>query len=238
MLIGLGVAGGVSAEARRAASDSPSSALVGAPVAVVPAEPRVAPDLLPARADFETDVERWRTVTASAAQTVRRTTGVSLDADLLLALVAVESAGQPDARSATGAVGLMQVQPATFADLRARYGPLLAGHSLEQPTTNVLAGALYLADCTRLLRADLKDRGDLNLVLDAYNLGPRATREWRENGTWTDLMAGNAQVRHELPRETIEHAARIMAVYRPGPISPPITTESRGRPRVAPEHGV
>jgi soluble lytic murein transglycosylase-like protein len=110
----------------------------------------------------------------------------------------------------------MQVQPATFADLRARYGHLLAGHTLEQPTTNVLAGALYLADCTRLLRADLENSGDLNMVLDAYNLGPRATQEWRENGAWTDLTAGNRQVRHELPSETIEHAARIMAAYRPG----------------------
>jgi hypothetical protein len=54
-------------------------------------------------------------------------------------------------------------------------------------------------------------------VLDAYNLGPRAALEWQETGTWTDRTAGGRQVRDELPTETIEHAARIMAAYMPGP---------------------
>jgi soluble lytic murein transglycosylase-like protein len=158
-------------------------------------------------------VERWRTITALATQTVQETTGVRLDPDLVLALVAVESGGQPDARSASGAVGLTQVQPATFADLRTRYGGLLVDQSVERPATNLLAGALYMADCARVLHADLTDPGDLNLVLDAYNLGPRAVLEWRATGTWTDQSGGQEVIRDQLPAETIEHAARIMAAH-------------------------
>src|SRR5690606_625248 len=40
-----------------------------------------------------------------------------LDPDLVLAVVAVESAGRPDARSPKNALGLMQLMPETAADL-------------------------------------------------------------------------------------------------------------------------
>src|SRR5205085_6623749 len=103
---------------------------------------------------FENRVERWRTISIEATDEVLRATGVQIDDDLLLALVAVESAGRPDARSATGAMGLTQVEPTTFSDLQRRHSGLLSGRSLEEPRTNLVAGALYLADCARALRAD------------------------------------------------------------------------------------
>ena len=212
----------VQAVAESSPVDVPASTTVpspdGAPAVVsVPAAPPAARAAAPPHATFDSRVERWRTISALAAQTVQQTTGVRLDVDLLLALVAVESAGQSDALSTSGAVGLTQVQPATFADLQTRYRALLAGQSVAQPATNVLAGALYLADCARFLKADLADPGDLTLVLDAYNLGPWAALEWRETGTWTNQTASGQEVRDELPAETIEHAARIMAAYMPAP---------------------
>ncbi len=151
---------------------------------------------------FDPDVERWRDLAAAATSTVQRVSGVTLDDDLLLALVAVESGGQPDARSSAGAVGLTQVEPATYADLQSRYTGLLANRPLEQPATNVLAGALYLAECARFLQVDVSDRADLELVLDAYNFGPRATAEWWHGGGPKPL-----------PDETLQHATRIMAAY-------------------------
>ena len=162
---------------------------------------------------FAPAVERWRSLSRDATATVQHATGVSLDEDLVLALVAVESSGKPAARSARGAVGLTQVEPATFTDLTTRYRELLAGRSLEQPSVNLLAGSLYLADCARYLDADLTNPTDLALVLHAYNMGPRAATEWRETGTFfndSELQAG-------LPAETIEHSARILAaVYAHG----------------------
>ena len=162
-------------------------------------------------ARFAPAVEQWRALSRDAARTVYDVTGVRLDEDMLLALVAVESEGKPAARSARGAVGLAQVEPTTFEDLRTRYARLLAGRSLEQPRVNLLAGALYLADCARLLGANVADPDDLALVLHAYNMGPRAAAEWRETGSWLNQTERGAQLEHGLPAETIDHATRILA---------------------------
>jgi soluble lytic murein transglycosylase-like protein len=86
-----------------------------------------------------------------------------LDASLVRAVIQVESAFQPSARSHKGACGLMQVIPATAA----RYG-VNSTAELMQPSVNVEVG-------TRLLR-DLMARysGDVSLVLAAYNAGEGA----------------------------------------------------------------
>jgi len=178
-----------------------------APSAAVP-DPNPAHTLR--HSGFAPSVERWRSMSREATWTAQQATGVSLDEDILLALVAVESGGKPAARSPRGAVGLVQVEPATFEELRSRYHQLLAGQSLEQPHVNLLAGALYVADCTRVLGADLADPDDLALVLHAYNIGPRAVAEWRDNGSWLDQTERGAQLEDGLPPETVEYASRIM----------------------------
>ncbi len=152
-----------------------------------------APPFIPA-------VERWRPLSREASTGAVRLTGIRLDEDLLLALVAVESGGEPQARSAAGALGLTQIEPATFDDLRARYGPALSAGSIDDPGVNLLAGALYLVDCARLLNADLTNARDLPDVLHAYNLGPGAMIEALRQGD-------------PLPAETIDHAARVLSAY-------------------------
>ena len=80
-----------------------------------------------------------------------------LDPDLVLAVVAVESAGRPDARSPKNAQGLMQLMPETAADLGVE-------NALD-PVQNLQGGMRYLR---RLI--DRFD-GDLTLALAAYNAG-------------------------------------------------------------------
>jgi soluble lytic murein transglycosylase-like protein len=159
-------------------------------------------------------VERWRPLSRTAVATVQRVTGVGFDEDLLLALVAVESGGQPDARSAAGAVGLAQVEPATFGDLKARYGDVLGEGSLDQPRVNLLAGALYLAECARSLSLGLADPEQVRLVLHAYNLGPRAAARWRATGGSRHAERAVPGAESRLPAETVEHAARILTTYQ------------------------
>jgi soluble lytic murein transglycosylase-like protein len=55
----------------------------------------------------------------------------------------VESAGNPRAVSPKGAMGLMQIMPATWSGLRARLG---LGADPFAPRDNILAGAAYLRD--------------------------------------------------------------------------------------------
>lgn len=98
----------------------------------------------------------------------------------------VESAGNPRARSRVGAMGLMQLMPATWAGLTARHG---LGSDPFDIRANILGGAAYL-------RAMFDRYGDLASALAAYNAGPTRVDGWRK-GTKV------------LPAETIAYVARI-----------------------------
>ncbi|QYU70580.1 transglycosylase SLT domain-containing protein [Leptolyngbya sp. 15MV] len=79
------------------------------------------------------------------------------------AVMRAESAGDRQAVSHRGAMGLMQVMPATWAGLRAQHG---LGADAFAPGDNILAGSAYLRE--------MLDRfGSVPLMLAAYNAGPR-----------------------------------------------------------------
>lgn len=93
----------------------------------------------------------------------------AVDPALVTAVSAAESGFRADAVSPKGAVGLMQLMPATAA----RYG-VVAGSSqeatniLKDPRLNAQVGTRYLADLIRMFN------GDLELALAAYNAGEGA----------------------------------------------------------------
>lgn len=157
-----------------------------------------------ARTPFAPAVERWRPLAVTAARRVAEVEGVTLDPELLLALVAVESSGDERAVSAAGAVGLTQVQPATFGDMVAWHPRVFARRDPSDPAENLLAGALYLVWCARYLGTMPDSAADWRPALNAYNLGPSALREIERAG------AGGAG---DLPRETSLHEQRILAMY-------------------------
>lgn len=100
-----------------------------------------------------------------------------LDPTLLAAVVRTESRFRPGARSHAGAVGLMQVLPATAAWVAQRHG--LTGYHpgwLTDPEGNLLVGALYLAELLE------RYRGDEVAALAAYNAGPSAADTWIAKG--------------------------------------------------------
>lgn len=81
-------------------------------------------------------------------------------AALLKAIIEVESGFNAAARSPKGAIGLMQVMPATAA----RYGQF----NLYSPEQNVDVGARYLRDLLGMFG------GDVRLAVAAYNAGENA----------------------------------------------------------------
>ena len=83
-----------------------------------------------------------------------------LPSNLLHAVIEVESNYNPDAVSSAGAVGLMQLMPATSA----RFGVVDA----RNPISNITGGARYLRYLIDLFEQDLQ------LVLAAYNAGENA----------------------------------------------------------------
>lgn len=80
----------------------------------------------------------------------------------IVAVKRAESAGDVRAVSSAGAMGLMQVMPNTWAELRVRYR---LGRDPYDPRDNILAGAAYLRE--------MYDRyGTIPAMLAAYNAGP------------------------------------------------------------------
>jgi hypothetical protein len=106
-------------------------------------------------------------------------------ASWLRAVMRAESHGDAKSVSDKGAIGLMQVMPRTYIELRAKYG---FGPDPFDPCDNILAGAAYLAE----MLARYGSPG----FLAAYNAGPRRYEE--------HLLGGRP-----LPAETTDYVARL-----------------------------
>lgn len=131
-------------------------------------------DDLVAAARLEAD-RRWHWSSIRAAAD---TTG--LDPLFLASTVYVESKFDERAVSPVGAVGLMQLMPATAREVGKAYGIRITDtEQLFAPDTNVLLGALYMRHLIRRF-------GDTTLAIMAYNGGPGAVGRWLEQGGEAD----------------------------------------------------
>ncbi len=116
------------------------------------------------------------------------------------AVMAMESGGERGARSPKGALGLMQLMPETWAELRARYG---LGHDPFDPHDNILAGAAFMRE--------LHDRYGSPGFLAAYNAGPGRYEDYRDRN-------------RPLPAETITYVTALAPLVGDGPIATPVAT--------------
>lgn len=98
---------------------------------------------------------------------------LELSPELLLAVAEVESGFDDTARSAKGALGLLQVLPETGREAAAE---LRVPADILERRGNALLGGAYL----RMLLA--RYRRDLHLALAAYNAGPGNVDEWVKRG--------------------------------------------------------
>jgi membrane-bound lytic murein transglycosylase MltF len=91
----------------------------------------------------------------------------------LAAQVYQESRFDPRARSGAGAVGLMQLLPATARDMGVE--------DLEDPEQNLLAGVRYMDWLRRSYFSEpgLSDAARFDFCLAAYNAGPGRVKRWR-----------------------------------------------------------
>ncbi len=130
------------------------------------------------------DVDRWRSCIESAS------TRFGVPMRWIERIMRAESGGRTilggrPIRSHAGAIGLMQLMPKIWADMRARLG---LGANPDDPRDNILAGTLYL----RLMY----DRFGYPGLFAAYNAGPRR---------YAAYLAGRAA----LPRETIAYLDKV-----------------------------
>jgi soluble lytic murein transglycosylase len=124
-----------------------------------------------------------------------------LEPQLVAAVIYQESKFDADAVSASGAVGLMQLLPATAQGIADRTGGTgWHERDLVNPELNVRYGAWYL-------RHLLDKYEDEELALAAYNAGQTNVDRWRERGVGIQF----AETRHyvERVRELKETYARV-----------------------------
>ncbi|MGO9238222.1 MAG: lytic transglycosylase domain-containing protein [Methylocella sp.] len=125
---------------------------------------------------------KWASYIAEASQRF------SVPAHWIRAVMQLESNGDTIALSPKGAMGLMQIMPQTYAELRLRYH---LGADPYVPRSNILAGAAYLRE--------LQERYGPTGFLAAYNAGPGRYEDY--------LMRGRP-----LPEETQNYVATLAPI--------------------------
>ncbi|HEX2581790.1 MAG TPA: lytic transglycosylase domain-containing protein [Dongiaceae bacterium] len=126
----------------------------------------------------------WRSFVTEAAQRF------DLPEAWIMAVIQAESKGQTELdglpiTSPAGAIGLMQVMPATYAEMRVRHG---LGADPYAPHDNILAGTAYLKE--------MAERYGYPFCFAAYNAGPGRLEAYLQQG-------------RALPAETISYLANI-----------------------------
>lgn len=117
----------------------------------------------------------------------------NLNVDLLCATITHESAGtwNPSIKSPAGAIGLMQIMPATGMFIAAQEGIVWtsAQEILTDPIYNIRIGARYLSSLIELY--------DVDGGLAAYNGGEMRAALWLETGKKSGILAKETQ--HYIP---------------------------------------
>nr|WP_157336192.1 lytic transglycosylase domain-containing protein [Paenibacillus lutrae] len=113
-----------------------------------------------------------------------------LDIGLLGAVSKAESSFNPKAKSPVGAMGLMQLMPATAKEL---------GVDPNDPAQNVMGGAKYLASM-------IGKYGDERLGIAAYNAGPGNVNKAIKKAGSRDWNT----VSKYLPKETQNYVPKVM----------------------------
>lgn len=140
----------------------------------------------------QTRADPYADVIAEAAERFR------IPEHWIRAVMQTESAGDPGATSHAGAMGLMQVMPGTYAELRTRYK---LGPDPYAVRNNIFAGTAYLRE--------MYDRYGSPAFLAAYNAGPGRLDDHLRDG-------------RPLPAETRRYVAVIAP--RLGGASPPASS--------------
>ncbi|MCP1675081.1 soluble lytic murein transglycosylase [Natronocella acetinitrilica] len=131
-----------------------------------------------------------------------------VDPALVFALIRKESAFNPDARSRVGALGLMQVMPATGREVARRHGMgAPSTDDLRSPAQNLRLGNLYLAEM--LTRFE----GNMILAGAAYNAGPNRTEGWKTDNAGLPAAVWIENITFGETRDYVKSLLAFRAVF-------------------------
>jgi soluble lytic murein transglycosylase len=122
-----------------------------------------------------------------------------LDPALMAAVIYQESKFDKSAKSSSGAIGLMQLTPATAHGIAIRTGgSAFHTRDLYDAEINIRYGAWYLHNL-------FKKYGSEELVLAAYNAGQGNVDRWRANGQ---------EIQFAETRDYVKKVEHLKVVYR------------------------
>ncbi|MDJ0802597.1 MAG: transglycosylase SLT domain-containing protein [Desulfobacterales bacterium] len=149
------------------------------------------------------------------AKYTKRFFGPAFDWRHFKAQAVAESRLQADAKSHVGAVGVMQIMPRTFEEIR-RKQPAIKG-SRFQPRWNIAAGIYYDRQLWNTWKAERPFRDRLNFTFGAFNAGKAniikaqkvAAKDGLDPNRWTSIEKKLPAVTGKHSRETIGYVEKI-----------------------------
>ena len=158
---------------------------------------------------------------------------------LIYAVIRTESSFSPTVQSPAGAVGLMQLMPATAREVAGK-GQTVTAADLTRPELNIFCGVRHLKDLLKL------HDNSLVLAVAAYNAGSGNVNRWRkrfgslredefietipfgETREYVKKVLGGAELYHRLYNlEPLSVLSALPASRQPSPAAPPATAVSR-----------
>ncbi len=139
--------------------------------------------------------------------------GYRVDPSLINAIIRQESRFNPNAKSHSGARGLMQLMPATaeYIAKKKGYGKELSASSITDPRFNMKLGQDYVDYLLKYRGID----GDIVSMLIAYNAGPGNLQKWRKRvkGYENDPLLLIEMLPVKETRDYVEHVMSNYWVY-------------------------
>ena len=149
------------------------------------------------------------------AKYTKRYFGPAFDWRHFKAQAVAESRLQADAQSRVGAVGVMQIMPRTFEEIRKKQ-PAIKGTRF-QPRWNIAAGIYYDRQLWNTWKAERPFRDRLNFTFGAFNAGKAniikaqkvAAKDGLDPNRWTSIEKKLPAVTGKHSRETIGYVEKI-----------------------------
>lgn len=132
-----------------------------------------------------------------------------VDPYLVFAIIRAESKYQTGAESPVGARGLMQIMPETAQWIAEQQN--IEGFDLDQlhnPEVNIRFGCWYLANLGE------EYKGNLALIIAAYNAGRGTVQEWVNTGIWDGDTADLDNIPYPETRQYIKNVLKNYEAYK------------------------
>lgn len=130
-----------------------------------------------------------------------------IDENFILAMIKAESNFKINAKSASGALGLMQIMPDTYEnELKDELGIQMSGqNALLLPSVNIRCGTYYFSKL-------ISHYGDVTAALAAYNAGQGRVNQWLSDSKYSN--DGKSLIPDNIPfDETRQYVERVMYYY-------------------------